>query len=79
MKPLPWRMQTDDTGGFDELVVRSLVTKAPCLIHAEMMDERSIFVTIGPMRVWAHVGKNGRVRITMLEDVPLELLNGGKE
>lgn len=62
---LKWRVQSDDEGGFDEIAVTS---KAGCLIHAEMMDERSIFVSIGSHRVWAYVNKQGVVKVTGTED-----------
>lgn len=64
-KALPWRFQTDDRTGFDELVVG--MGGRPCLLHAEMMTERAIFVTIGELAVWAHVGKDGVARVTGAE------------
>lgn len=64
-KTLRWRVQSDDEGGFDELVVAAGVRGA--LVHAEMMTRRSIFVSIGDLRVWAHV-KRGKVVVTMIEN-----------
>lgn len=64
-KTLRWRFQTDDEGGFDELVVG----RGPgMLIHAEMMDERSIFVDVAGLCVWAYVGKDGVARVTHTEN-----------
>lgn len=63
---LKWRVQSD-LGGFDEIV---LTTSRPggCLLHAEMMDRRAIFVSIGELRVWAHVDDEGRAVVTMIEN-----------
>jgi hypothetical protein len=70
-RPLEWRVKSGPEGGFDELVVHGRATTGPALIHAEMMDERSIFVSIGHLKVWAHVGRDGVARVTMTEgDTP---------
>lgn len=63
--PLRWRVQSDDGGGFDELAVSAGGREA--LVHAEMMDRRSIFVSVGGVRVWAHVYR-GKVKVTMIEN-----------
>lgn len=64
-KALPWRMQTDGQSGFDELVVG--IGGRPCLIHAEMMNERSIFVTVGDLAIWATADKHGNTKVTNTE------------
>lgn len=66
MKNLKWRMQSTPEG-FDELVVGVALKGGECLIHAEMMNNRSIFVTIGDMKIWAHVDKDEEVVITHIE------------
>ncbi|HXG69966.1 MAG TPA: hypothetical protein VNJ04_05055 [Gemmatimonadaceae bacterium] len=68
-KALPWRVQSGQDGGFDELVV-GMGMRPNCLIHAEMMDERSIFVTVAGLRIWAHVGRNGKAVVTHTEQDP---------
>lgn len=67
-RELPWRVQSNDDGGFDELVVGGRVKGNTCLIHAEMMNRRAIFVSVGELRVWAHVEKDGTVKVTMIEN-----------
>lgn len=62
-----WRVQSNDDGGFDELVVH-YGGREGCLIHAEMMDQRSIFVSVGDLCIWAHVDRKGRVVVTGTED-----------
>jgi hypothetical protein len=32
-----------------------------------MMDRRSIFVSVGGVRIWAHVSR-GKVKVTMIEN-----------
>ncbi len=64
-KELEWRIQESPDGGFDELVV--FAGKGPALIHAEMMNKRDIFVSIGPLRIWATVGKDGIATVTATE------------
>ena len=64
-KALPWRFQTDDATGFDELVVG--IGGNPCLLHAEMMSERAIFVTVGDLMIWAHVDSKGKAKVTHTE------------
>ncbi len=65
-KPLKWRVQSDLTG-FDEIVV---TTNDPggCLLHAEMLDRRTIFVSVGEVRLWAHINDKGKATVTMVED-----------
>lgn len=67
---LPWRVQSNDEGGFDELVVGGRGVGVDALIHAEMMSDRSIFVSIGPLCIWAHVTKSGRVKVTHTKTRP---------
>lgn len=67
-RPLPWRVQSDDEGGFDELVVGGRVKGNTCLIHAEMMNRRSIFVSVGGLNVWAHINKDGQAVVTLIEN-----------
>lgn len=66
-KRLRWRVQSGSDGGFDELVVTS-DEKGGCLVHAEMMSKRSIFVSVGELRVWAHVDTKGVAHVTMIEN-----------
>ena len=49
-KTLAWRLNKDDDGGFDEIVVGMGLAGHQALLHAEMMNARDIFVSIGPMR-----------------------------
>lgn len=63
--PLAHRINLNDDGSFDELVVSA--PKGDALIHAEMMDRRSIFVSIGPIRLWAYVNADGVAEITHTE------------
>ncbi len=65
-KPLKWRVQSDLTG-FDEIVV---TTGDPggCLLHAEMLGGKTIFVSVGPVRLWAHINDKGVATVTMVED-----------
>lgn len=68
-KNLRWRVQSTSDGGFDELVVASDKAKrGGCLIHAEMMNAREIFVSVGELRIWAHIDKKGVARVTMIEN-----------
>ncbi len=67
MKQLRWRVQSNNDGGFDELVVTN-DKEHGCLIHAEMMNDRAIYVSVGDLCIWAHVDKEGRVRVTHTED-----------
>ncbi len=68
-KALPWRFQTDAATGFDELVVG--IGGRPCLLHAEMMNERSIFVTVGDLAIWATADKHGNTKVTHTERRPM--------
>ena len=65
---LDWRIQESTDGGFDELVVYADGKKGknPALIHAEMMNKRDIFVSIGSLRIWATV-ERGVARVTHTE------------
>jgi hypothetical protein len=69
MKQLRWRVQSNHEGGFDELVVSANV-KGDALIHAEMMNDRDIFVSVGEVNIWACVDARGRVRVTSVEGLP---------
>lgn len=62
-----WRVQSDDRGRFDELVVAMGKLKTT-VIHAEMMDTRSMFVDVAGVSIWVHVGRDGVARITEVED-----------
>ena len=72
-----WRVQSDDRGLFDEIVVRK--GRAPrkgngkgahggLILHAEMMDDRSCFIDVAGLCLWVHVGRDGVARITHQED-----------
>lgn len=71
-KPLRWRLSTDDDGAFDELVVHGRGPGRHALLHAEMMDRRSIFVSVGGVCLWATVGRDGHVRVTGAEGATLD-------
>jgi hypothetical protein len=62
---LSWRVNAPD-GEFDELVVYS--KKGDALVHAEMMTDRAIFVSVGALNVWAYVKKDGTVKVTAIEN-----------
>ena len=64
-KALPWRVQSGPEDEFDELVVG--MGGRPCLIHAEMLNERSIFVTVGDLAIWAYVDKHGDAHVSNTE------------
>lgn len=66
-KPLAYRFKADDVTGFDELVVKSGKPNG-VLIHAEMMDERGIFVSVGDVRIWAYINKKGEAVVTGIEN-----------
>ena len=69
-----WRVQSDDRGRFDEIVVVTGKSPKPgqpesgFILHAEMMDNRSCFVDVAGVCLWVHVGTDGVARITMSED-----------
>lgn len=63
---LPWWTKEEPGGGFGELVVDT--GSGPSLLHAEMVDKRSIFVRVGPVCIWAYVGRSGKVYVTHIED-----------
>jgi hypothetical protein len=67
LSPLAWRVQSADDGGFDEIVVRALSGKE-CLLHAEMMNERDIFVDVAGIAINAYVDKDGQARVVYIED-----------
>lgn len=67
-KLLFWRVQSDEDGGFDELVVKSRRQKGGVLIHAEMMNSKAIYVDVAGVRIWAHVDRQGHARATMIEN-----------
>lgn len=71
MTKLRWRVQSDDDGGFDELVVSS--NKGNALVHAEMMTKTAIFVSVGTVNLWAYVNKDGKVIVTSMEGGKLEV------
>lgn len=62
---LAHRINLNDDGSFDELVVHAV--KGDALVHVEMMDRRAVFVSIGSMRLWAFVNDDGVVEITVTE------------
>ena len=66
-KTLAWRLNKDDDGGFDEIVVGMGLAGHQALLHAEMMNTRDIFVSIGSLRIWAHVNRKGEVVVTGTE------------
>lgn len=66
LPPLKWRLNSDPLTGFDEVVVHS-TRPDEVLLHAEMMDRRSIFVSIGDLCVWAGVNPRGNVEISGIE------------
>jgi hypothetical protein len=66
-----WRVQSDERGCFDEIVVRKGKTavgaRGGLILHAEMMNERSCFVEVAGLCIWVTV-KRGIARIAMVED-----------
>ncbi len=60
-----WRVQTDDAGRFDELVVRD---SAALVVHVEAMGLRRYFVDVAGVSIWVYVGRDGVARITDAED-----------
>lgn len=68
---LPWRMQTDDSGGFDELVVGKA-------LHVEMMDSNVLWLAVYPEGMdsgerWAFtitMDKDGKVKRCTLSEEP---------
>ena len=70
-----WRVQSDDRGDFDEIVVRKGKAGGKgrrgmdgLILHAEMMNDRSCFVDVAGLCLWVHVGRDGIARITHQED-----------
>jgi len=69
-----WRVQSDDAGCFDEIVVVIGKETRPksrgdgLILHAEMMDSRSCFIDVCGLCHWVHVGRDGIARITYSED-----------
>lgn len=72
-----WRVQSDEQGRFDEIVVK--IGRAPkpgsrekggngLILHAEMMNNRSCFVDVAGLCFWVTVGRDGVARITNQED-----------
>jgi hypothetical protein len=64
VKQLPWRVQSNDDGGFDEIVVGS---GKGMILHAEMMNDRSCFIDLAGLRIWVTVGRDGVARVTETE------------
>lgn len=62
---LPWRVQSDDDGGFDEIVVGRGDT---LMLHAEMMSDRSMFVDVAGLKIWVGIGKDGKAYIADREE-----------
>jgi hypothetical protein len=62
-----WRVQSDDRGDFDEIVVSK---GGALMLHAEMLDRpgRSLFVDVAGVCMWVHVGRDGKARVTWEED-----------
>jgi len=58
-----WRVQSDDRGEFDEIVVGDW-------LHVERLDTNHYYVRIGERVSWATPEKDGRVTITYEEDRP---------
>ena len=65
-----WRVQSDDRGLFDEIVVRKgKGAHGGLILHAEMMNDRSCFIDVAGLCLWVHVGRDGVARITHQEDM----------
>lgn len=60
-RPVAWRMQTDDEGGFDELVLGKG-------LHVEMMDDRTVWIGIYPPEGEYEEGDRWSFSITFLAD-----------
>ena len=69
-----WRVQSDDEGRFDEIVVVIGKDTAPgdsangLVLHAEMMDDRCCFVDVAGLCLWVQIGDDGISRITHAEN-----------
>jgi hypothetical protein len=63
-----WRVQSDDRGGFDEIVVGGW-------LHVERMDHRAFFLAVGERRWHVYVGRTGKVTMNGL-DVPSRRSSG---
>jgi hypothetical protein len=64
-----WRVQSDERGRFDEVVVTAgRLPRGGMIFHAEMMDDRSCFVDVAGLAIWVYVGRDGVARISMVED-----------
>jgi hypothetical protein len=62
----PWRVQSDDAGEFDEIVVGHW-------LHVERMDTGAFFIAIGDKRGWVTI-RAGKVTLTW-EDEPARALS----
>jgi len=64
------RFQTSDEGCFDELVVGCgpRPRRDGHMLHAEMLDSRSMFVDVAGVCLWVWIDSKGVARITMSED-----------
>ena len=79
-----WRVQSDDRGRFDEVVVVIGAEPKPgdrggLVLHAEMLGPRECFVDVAGLCVWVHVGRDGVARITMTEDRRAKRKRRGKK
>lgn len=70
-----WRVQSDEAGRFDEIVVVVGKETAPrstgangLVLHAEMMNRRECFIDIAGVCFWVSVDKDGVARITGVDD-----------
>jgi len=64
-KQLSWRVQSNDAGGFDEIVVGS---GDKMILHAEMMTDKSCFVDVAGICLWVYIDRKGVAKISMQED-----------
>ena len=64
--PKGWRVQSDDSGAFDELVVRDLS------IHLEMMGRRTLDVHFGDVHLAVWRTKRGAIRVRRIDGTILD-------
>lgn len=62
-----WRVQSDEDGRFDEIVIRDGRKRRGLVLHAEAMSLRSYFIDVAGLCLWVSV-KNGVATITHQED-----------
>ncbi len=62
-----WRVQSDNDGSFDEIVVGSSSNDG-LILHAEHMGNSSYFIDVAGICIWAFIDSEGRALIASSED-----------